>query len=73
MPPLVNQTAPTISGTPAVGSQLTANPGTWTPSGASFAYKWYANGLPIAGATQQTFTPTTVGGRTVYDLTQPRA
>jgi hypothetical protein len=52
---------PTISGTPAVGSTLTANRGTWT-SGTTFTYAWYANGTYISGsvgATHSTFMPTT--------------
>jgi hypothetical protein len=48
---------PTISGTFAVGSTLTAKPNTWT-AGTSFGYQWLANGAPIAGATRSTFVPT---------------
>ena len=55
---MVNQVAPSISGSTTVGSSLTANPGTWNPSDVSFAYQWFANGVAIAGATGQTFTPT---------------
>ncbi|WLQ07102.1 S8 family serine peptidase [Arthrobacter oryzae] len=42
---------PTISGAPAVGSTLTAVPGTWTPAPDSLAYQWYRSGTAIAGAT----------------------
>ncbi|MGR0160188.1 hypothetical protein [Paenarthrobacter nitroguajacolicus] len=45
---------PTISGTLAVGSTLTANPGTWT-SGTTLTYQWYRSGVAIAGATAKTY------------------
>lgn len=46
--------APTISGAAAVGSTLTAKPGTWT-SGTTLSYQWYANGAKISTATRSTF------------------
>ncbi|MBN9195516.1 MAG: cell wall-binding repeat-containing protein [Microbacterium sp.] len=45
--------APTITGTVRVGSTLTAHAGTWT-DGTSLAYQWYANGVPLSGATAST-------------------
>jgi subtilisin family serine protease len=51
----VNTAPPVISGTPAVGSTLTATPGTWNVDGLSFAYQWQANGADIAGATGATY------------------
>ncbi|MFE9560199.1 hypothetical protein ACFYM0_03740 [Streptomyces sp. NPDC006487] len=50
--------APSITGTAKVGSLLTANRGTWTPTPTSYTYKWYADGKLISGATRSTFTPT---------------
>jgi hypothetical protein len=55
---LVSTVQPSISGTPAPGSQLTAGNGTWSPAATSYTYQWFANAAPIAGATAQTFTPT---------------
>ncbi|AWB93376.1 hypothetical protein C3E78_14785 [Aeromicrobium chenweiae] len=54
---LAMRSRPTVSGTPRVGSRLTAGPGTWS-SPAAFAYRWYAAGKVIPGATARTFTPT---------------
>ena len=47
---------PTISGSPSVGSSLTAVPGSWGPGSVSFTYQWKANGAAISGATAATFT-----------------
>ncbi|UOQ90942.1 carboxypeptidase regulatory-like domain-containing protein [Agromyces endophyticus] len=47
---------PTISGTAAVGSTLTAKPGTWA-TGTTLKYQWYASGSTISGATGSTFKP----------------
>jgi surface antigen len=52
-----SQTAPSITGTAQVGSKLKAVRGTWRPVGATFAFQWLANGVPISGATRKTFTP----------------
>ncbi|WP_307097445.1 carboxypeptidase regulatory-like domain-containing protein [Arthrobacter sp. V1I9] len=50
---------PTITGTAAVGSTLTAVPGTWEPAPITLAYQWKANGTAITGATANTYKPTT--------------
>ncbi|MFB9315534.1 fibronectin type III domain-containing protein [Nocardioides plantarum] len=44
---------PRIQGTVRVGQRLTAVPGTWT-YGTTLAYRWYADGKAIAGATSRT-------------------
>jgi hypothetical protein len=62
----VNSAQPSISGTPTVGSTLTATQGTWTGSPTSFAFQWVrcpaSGGLPngsdcafVAGATTQAY------------------
>jgi hypothetical protein len=61
--------APTVSGTAQQGQTLTASPGSWTATDATFAYQWQhcdsagANCVDIAGATAQTYavTSTDVG------------
>ena len=54
---LRNLTPPFIEGTPRAGDQLSANPGTWSPAGVSFAYRWYADGSLIPGENGQAYTP----------------
>ncbi|TFD11145.1 serine protease [Cryobacterium sp. TMT1-2-2] len=54
----VNTVAPSISGTPEIGSVLTADPGQWNVEGLTFGYQWQSNGVDITGATSATFTPT---------------
>lgn len=51
---LLKKTTPSISGTRAVGSTLTASTGAWT-AGAKFSYQWYADGKAVAKATRSTF------------------
>lgn len=52
---------PTISGTPAIGQQLTANPGSWANIPDRYTYQWLscdaagAACAPIAGATGSVF------------------
>lgn len=45
---------PTVTGSAAVGSTLTANPGTWA-DGTAFAYQWAADGVDISAATAATY------------------
>ncbi|MFI2490387.1 hypothetical protein ACH47X_25985 [Promicromonospora kroppenstedtii] len=48
---------PNISELVQVGATLKAHAGTWT-SGTTFTYQWYADGVPISGATEFDFRPT---------------
>ncbi|WGL52826.1 glycoside hydrolase family 3 N-terminal domain-containing protein [Nocardioides sp. BP30] len=43
--------APSIKGKAKVGKRLTAKPGSWSVSGVTVHYQWYASGRRIAGAT----------------------
>jgi len=45
----------TLSGTPTVGSTLTASPGTWGPSPVTLKYQWLRDGAAISGATSKTY------------------
>jgi hypothetical protein len=65
----VDVSVPTVTGTAQQGQTLTAAPGSWTATDATFAYQWQhcdsagANCGDVAGATAQTYavTPTDVG------------
>ncbi|WP_137844204.1 carboxypeptidase regulatory-like domain-containing protein [Microbacterium sp. 2FI] len=61
---------PTITGTAAVGTTLTAVAGTWT-SGTAFTYKWMASAVVIPGATASTFvvTPAMLGKKISVSIT----
>lgn len=56
---------PQITGTPAVGSMLGINRGTWS-SKVSFSYQWLRDGVPINKATKSTYKLTSSdGGKTI--------
>ena len=70
-----NITRPTVAGTPALGSTLTANRGSWAGGPSSFTYQWNrcdaagANCTAIAGAVSQTYVPGTADAGTRLTVT----
>ncbi|WP_434172909.1 carboxypeptidase regulatory-like domain-containing protein [Clavibacter michiganensis] len=66
--------APTISGTPKVGTPLTAATGTWAPVPTTFAYRWFVANVAVTGATASTYTPVAadVGKRITVTVTGSR-
>ncbi|MGV8876431.1 MAG: ExeM/NucH family extracellular endonuclease [Rhodoglobus sp.] len=56
---ILNLQAPSIRGTVQVGKTLTAQPGVWSVSSATFAFQWLRDGQPIAGATDHRYRVTT--------------
>lgn len=52
-----NTSAPTITGTAVVGSQVRASMGSWTPKPSGVSYQWYRDGNRIEGATAATYLP----------------
>jgi hypothetical protein len=74
--PPVNATAPSISGDAAVGSTLTADPGTWSDPAATFTYRWLrcdgrSTCAAIDGADGRTYALTTddLGSFVVVEVT----
>ncbi|MCU1425275.1 MAG: ExeM/NucH family extracellular endonuclease, partial [Microbacteriaceae bacterium] len=53
--PIEAVTAPTITGTPRVGSTLTTTGGTWSVVNPTLAFQWNRNGEPIDGATNSSY------------------
>lgn len=49
------KTAPRITGATSLGSTLTANVGTYSPTPSAYAYQWYRNGAAISGARYRTY------------------
>ncbi|MDE0778958.1 MAG: hypothetical protein OSB43_21970, partial [Nocardioides sp.] len=54
--PVANTSAPSITGSPVVGSTLTAAGGAWNPADVTLTYQWLRAGAPIADATASTYT-----------------
>jgi hypothetical protein len=52
---ITNRTAPSISGVRRVGYTLTANVGSWSPSGLTYHYQWFRGSAAISGATARTY------------------
>ncbi len=55
----INGPVPSVSGTAKVGSTLTAQAGSWSPSGVTLKYQWLRDGVIISGATKTSYTLTT--------------
>ena len=55
----INGPLPSVSGTPTVGSTLTAKAGSWSPSDVTLKYQWLRDGYIVAGATKTSYTLTT--------------
>ncbi|MCF6377260.1 Ig-like domain repeat protein [Nocardioides KLBMP 9356] len=72
---LLATSAPSISGNPAVGSNLTAVPGTWAPTATSYSYKWLRNGSPITNAFFGTYlvTAADAGAQLTVEVTAVRS
>ena len=71
----VNLTAPVITGTSRVGQTLSGSNGTWTNSPTGYTYRWLANGVPIGGATANTFllTAAQLGATITFEVTASNA
>jgi hypothetical protein len=54
---LTATTAPRITGTPVVGSTLTATSGTWSATSPRISYQWLRDGSPITNAIGSTYRP----------------
>ncbi len=68
------QPTPTITGTPKVGVELTAVPGTWD-DGTTLSYQWLVDGTAVTGATSPTYTPGVeqVGKKVTVTVTSTKA
>ena len=62
---VTNVVAPSVTGTPAVGSTLLADDGTWGPGTVALSRQWLRDGEPIQGATTSSYVvgPNDLGAR----------
>jgi hypothetical protein len=51
----VNTNPPVVTGTGAVGDNLTTSNGTWTNLPTDYTYQWVRSGVPIIGATEAVY------------------
>jgi hypothetical protein len=51
----VNTVAPVVTGTGTVGQTLSCTTGTWLYTPSSYQYQWMRGGVPIIGATANTY------------------
>ena len=54
---VVNVTRPQVTGTPAYGEVVAADPGDWEPADAELAYRWLVDGDPVRDADRRRFRP----------------
>lgn len=60
-----NTVLPVVSGSLQDGFPLTTDNGTWTNNPVSYSYKWFLDGVEVAGQTTSTYTPSGAVGKTV--------
>lgn len=67
--------APQVSGTPRIGSTLTATSGSWNTKGLALAHQWLRDGVPVPGATGTSYQVGTadVGARLAMRVTATKA
>jgi surface antigen len=72
---LANTALPSITGPARVGGTLTADPGTWSPSGTALTYEWRSGGVPLPGRTGPTLTlsPDLLGRRVLVRVVGTKA
>ena len=65
---------PAVVGAATVGRTLTARPGSWGPAPVTLAYRWYADGSAIRGATSSSYrlAPAQAGKRITVRVTGTR-
>ncbi|MDQ1083948.1 MULTISPECIES: hypothetical protein [Microbacterium] len=66
---VLTSATPTISGTPTVGTAVTAVPGAWGPAPVTYTYQWLRSGSPISGATGASYTPVAADAGTALSVT----
>ncbi|MGN7250575.1 peroxidase family protein [Arthrobacter sp. SAFR-014] len=54
--PVLVTAVPSITGTAAAGSTLTAATGVWGPAPVTMSFQWFSNGVAVVGATLSTYT-----------------
>nr|WP_301539801.1 CHAP domain-containing protein [Nocardioides sp. zg-DK7169] len=71
---IVNVEPPRVTGTPAVGSTVSATAGRWQPA-ANLRYQWLADGKAVSGATTPSFAPPPAlrGARLALEVTAQKA
>jgi hypothetical protein len=50
-----NSAPPVVAGSASIGQTLTCSPGTWTHGPLRYAYQWFRDGRPVAGATASAY------------------
>jgi len=66
---LTTTPTPRLLGTPAVGSTLTVEPGTWGPAPVTLRYQWNRDGTAVAGMTTTSYAVTTADAGSTLTVT----
>lgn len=71
---VANTVPPSVTGTARYGEVLVADPGTWTPDGVTFTYRWLSDGVAVSGADSRRFRPrmADIGAQVSVEVTGSR-